>query len=163
MTSSGVRASAAVHQPRETESTEIQELYRLFLLEKAPALVGPNQESIPIPESVFNILRQVIGYMRQGKGVSVVPVMEELTTQRAANMLGVSRPFLIDLLNRNEIRHHKAGTHRRIYLRDVVEYRNKRDLERKKSLDEIARQAVADGDYDQVYVPETVGESRQGA
>jgi excisionase family DNA binding protein len=158
MTSSGVRASATVHQPREIESAEIQELYRLFLLEKAPALVGPNQESIPIPESVFNILRQVIGYMRQGKGVSVVPVMEELTTQRAANMLGVSRPFLVDLLNRNEIPHHKAGTHRRIYLRDVIEYRNKRDQERKKTLDEIARQAVADGDYDQVYIPETGGE-----
>lgn len=158
MISSGVRASAAVHQPRETESAEIQELYRLFLLERAPALVGPNQESIPIPESVFNILRQVIGYMRQGKGVSVVPVMEELTTQRAANMLGVSRPFLIDLLNRNEIPHHKAGTHRRIYLRDVIAYRNNRDQERKKILDEIARQAVADGDYDQVYVPETVDE-----
>lgn len=145
--------TAAVHQPREVESAEIQELYRLFLLEKAPALVGPNRESIAIPESVFNVLRQVIGYMRQGKGVSVVPVMEELTTQRAANMLGVSRPFLIDLLSRNEIPHHKAGTHRRIYLKDVIEYRNKRDRQRKKILSDLANQAVADGDYDQVYIP----------
>jgi excisionase family DNA binding protein len=156
MTTSSARALASVHQPSENDSAEIQELYRLFLLEKAPALLGLNRESIPIPESVFNVLRQVIGYMRQGKGVSVVPVMEELTTQRTANLLGVSRPFVIDLLNRNEIPHHKAGTHRRIYLKDVIEYRNKRDQERKKILAEIAKQALSDGDYDQVYIPEAV-------
>ena len=136
------------------ESAEIQDLYRLFLLEKAPALIGPNRESIPIPESIFNVLRQVIGYMRQGKGVSVIPVMEELTTQRAANLLGVSRPFLVDLLNRNEIPHHKTGTHRRIYLKDLIECRNKRDGERADILAKMAKQAIEDGDYDQVYIAE---------
>jgi excisionase family DNA binding protein len=144
----------SVYRPTGDESAEIQELYRLFLLEKAPALVGPNQESIPIPESVFNILRQVIGYMRQGKGVSVMPVMEELTTQRAANILGVSRPFLVDLLKRREIPYHKVGTHRRIYLKDLMDFRNKRDQERGRILTEMANEAVTHGDYDQVYMPE---------
>src|SRR5687767_13998014 len=104
-----------VHQLQESEGVEIQELYRLFMLEKAPALVGPNRESVPIPESIYKVLLQVIGYMAQGKAVSVVPVMQELTTQHAANMLGVSRPFLIGLLNEAKIPFHKTGTHRRIY------------------------------------------------
>lgn len=147
-------ARASVHQPTESESAEIQELYRLFLLEKAPALIGPNRESIPIPEPIYNILLQVIGYMRQGKGVSVVPVMQELTTQQAANLLGVSRPFFVETLNRGEIQFHKTGTHRRVYLKDVMAYKERRDQERKSVLDELAKQAVAEGDYDVAYVPE---------
>ena len=143
-----------IYQLQESEGAEIQELYRLFLLEKAPALVGPNRESVPIPEPIYHILLQVIGYMAQGKGVSVIPVMQELTTQQAANMLGVSRPFLVGLLTRNEIPFHKAGTHRRIYLKDVLAYRNRRDAERKRILTELAKRDVADGTYDAVYIPE---------
>ena len=145
---------AAVYQAPDTESAEIQELYRLFLLEKAPALVGPNREPIPLPESIYNILLQVLGYLRQGKGVSVIPVMQELTTQQAANILGVSRPFLIELLNQGQLPFHKTGTHRRIYRRDLMEYQAKRDLERKRILTEIAKRAIAEGEYDRMYVPD---------
>jgi excisionase family DNA binding protein len=144
----------AVFQATETESAEIQDLYRLFLLEKAPALIGPNRESIPLPESIYNILLQVLGYLRQGKGVSVVPVRQELTTQQAANLLGVSRPFLIDVLNRGEIPFHKTGTHRRIYRKDIADYQTKRDANRNRILAEIARRALEEGDYDQMYVPD---------
>lgn len=147
-------AARAVYQAPETESDEIQELYKLFLSEKAPALVGPNRESIPLPESIYSILRQVLGYLRQGKGVSVIPVMQELTTQQAANLLGVSRPFLIEILNRGEIPFHKTGTHRRIYRKDVMDYQGRRDMGRKRILAEIARRAVAEGDYDQMCVPD---------
>jgi len=147
-------APVEIFQPRDAESTEIQELYRLFLLEKAPALVGPDRVAIPIPESIFKILIQVVGYMNQGKGVSIIPVMQELTTQRAANMLGVSRPFLIGLLNAREIPCHKVGTHRRIYLKDVMAYSERRDKVRQRILAEIAKKDVEDGTYDQVYVPE---------
>ena len=146
-------AAASVHQAKDAESAEIRELYRLFLLDKAPALIGPGRKSIPIPESIYNILVQVIGYMSQGKGVSVVPVMQEVTTQRAANMLGVSRPFLVGLLNNNEIPFHKVGTHRRIYLKDVLAYRERRDRERKKILAGIARKDLEEGSYDEIYVP----------
>ena len=135
------------------ESAEIQELYKLFLLEQAPALIGPNRESLPLPESVYKILVQVLGYMIQGKSVSVVPIMEELTTQQAANLLGVSRPFLVDLLNREEIPYHKVGTHRRVYRKDVMDFLAKRDKERKRILGEIARRAVIEGDYYQIPTP----------
>lgn len=147
-------SAGSVYQSPDTESHEIQELYGLFLLEKAPALIGPNHESLPLPESVYNILVQVLGYLRQGKGVSVVPVMEKLTTQQAANLLGVSRPFLIELLNKDEIPFHKTGTHRRIYRKDVMEYQARRDKERKRILGEIAKRAVAEGEYDQMCVPD---------
>jgi excisionase family DNA binding protein len=147
-------ATRAVYQSLDNESAEIQELYKLFLLEKAPALVGPNRESLPLPESIYSILLQVLGYLMQGKGVSVVPVMQELTTQQAANLLGVSRPFFVDLLNHEEIPYHKVGTHRRIYRKDVMDYLAKRDKERKRILGEIAKRAVEEGDYDQMYVPD---------
>jgi excisionase family DNA binding protein len=147
-------APAEVYQPKDAESAEIKDLFRLFLLEKAPALVGPNRESVPIPESIYNVLRQVAAYMTQGKGVSVIPVMQELTTQTAAGILGVSRPFLVGLLERGEIPFHKVGTHRRIYLKDVLDYGERRDRTRKRILDEIAKKDVEDGTYDRVYVPD---------
>jgi excisionase family DNA binding protein len=143
----------AVRQSPDDESAELQKLYKLFLLEEAPALVGPNRESLPLPESIHNILLQVLGYMMQGKGVSVIPVMRDLTTQQAADLLGVSRPFLIDLLNQGEIPFHKTGTHRRICRKDAMDYLTRRDKERKRVLGEIAKRAVAEGDYDQIYVP----------
>ncbi len=145
---------AEVYQPKDAESAEIKDLYRLFLLEKAPALVGPNRKPIPIPESIYNVLVQVVEYMTQGKGVSVIPVMQELTTQTAAGILGVSRPFLVGLLERGEIPFHKVGTHRRIYLKDVLDYGERRDRARKRILDEIAKKDVEDGTYDQIYVPD---------
>jgi excisionase family DNA binding protein len=147
-------ATTPVYQPRETETAEIQELHKLFLRGKAPALVAPDGHPIPIPESIYNILLQVVGYMTQGKAVSVIPVMQELTTQQAANMLGVSRPFLVSLLNADQIPFHKTGTHRRIYLKDLMDYMTRRDQNRKRILGEIAKNAAADGDYDQMHVPD---------
>ena len=145
----------AVYDVKDVESADIQELYRLFLLEKAPALIGPNRESIPIPPSIYDILLQVIGYMSQGKAVSVVPIMQELTTQQAANLVGVSRPFFVEPLNRNELPFHRVGTHRRVYLKDVLQYRDHRDAQRKQILAEMANDAVSTGDYDQIYTPDS--------
>jgi excisionase family DNA binding protein len=144
----------AVYQAPDAESAEIQELYKLFLLKKAPALIGPDRKSIPLPESIHNILLQVLGYLRQGKGVSVIPVMQELTTQQAANLLGMSRPFLIELLNHGDIPFHKTGTHRRVYRKDVLDYQAKRDANRKHILAAIAKRAVVEGDYDKMHIPD---------
>lgn len=144
----------SVYQAQDIESTELKQLYRLFLLEKTPALVGPNRESIPIPPSIYNILLQVIGYMSQGQGVSVIPVMQELTTQAAANFIGVSRPFFVELLKKNELPFHRVGTHRRVYLKDLLQYRDKRDSYRKRILGEMAAEAISSGDYDQIYSPD---------
>jgi len=92
--------------------------------------------------------------MSQGKDVSVMPEMQELSIQQAANLLGVSRPFFVERLNRSEIPFHKVGTHRRVYLKDVLLYRDHRDRERKVILNRMAQQSLAEGDYDAIYVPE---------
>ena len=140
-------------QPSETEAIEIKELYRLFSLRKSAALVGLDGKSITIPESIYDVLRQVILYMSQGKAVSVTPIMRELTSQQAANILGVSRPFLVALLAKEEILFHKTGTHRRIYLKDLLAYREKRDKDRSRILGEMAQRDADGGIYDQVYIP----------
>ena len=144
-----------LYQPSPSESEQIRDLYRLFLLENKsePALVGPNG-SIKIPRSIYDILAKVITYMAQGKAVSVMPVMQELTTQQAAAILGVSRPFLIKLLDNNQIQFHRTGAHRRIYLKHVLEFQARRDAERSQALTNLAKRDLERGEYDKIHIPE---------
>ena len=109
------------------------------------------EKPIPMPGPLVLVLRQILGFMSQGKGIAVTPILRELTTQGAAELLGVSRPFLIELLNKQEIPFHLVGTHRRIYLQDLLRYRDHRDRQRKEILNRMAREAVEEGDYDRVY------------
>lgn len=76
-----------------------------------------------------------------GNAISLVPIHAELTTQQAADFLGVSRPHLVGLVDKDLIPHHKVGTHRRIYFRDVVEYRKERLGKSRAALDALAEQA----------------------
>ncbi|HEX5354250.1 MAG TPA: helix-turn-helix domain-containing protein [Rhodanobacteraceae bacterium] len=70
-----------------------------------------------------------------------MPIHAELTTQQAADFLGVSRPHLVAVVERGELPHHKVGTHRRIYFRDLLEYRKQRMGQSKAALDALAEQA----------------------
>lgn len=84
----------------------------------------------------------------EGQSVAIVQNDAQLTTVEGARMLGVSRQFLIKLLERGEIPHHKVGTHRRIYVRDLLAYKAKRDSNRRKILDELTRTEADDVLYD---------------
>lgn len=103
-----------------------------------PMLLGPNNERIELPEPVFRVLRQIVPQLLQGHALTIVPLHKELSTQEAADILNVSRPFLIGLLERGEIPFVKTGKHRRIRFGDLMAYKKKRDASRRKTLDHLS-------------------------
>jgi excisionase family DNA binding protein len=111
----------------------------LFGEAQTPCLLSPDGERIEIPESAFEALRIVIDAMADGRSITLVPHDKELTTQEAADILHVSRPHLIKLLDRGDLPFHRVGTHRRIRIEDVLTYRDRRDAERNAALDELTK------------------------
>lgn len=90
-------------------------------------LVGAEAgDQVELPEEVYSVLRQVVDAMRKGQSVTLAPTSKVLTSQQAADLIGISRPTLIKLLNENEIPYTRVGTHRRIALSDALRYRDHR-------------------------------------
>lgn len=116
-------------------------------------LVGNSGESVEIPATVRALLAEIARNMEAGKAVSVVAENHELTTQRAANILGVSRPFLVRLLEENKVPFHMVGSHRRVYLADLLTYKSKRDRARHDAIKRLALDDVEAGTYDTVILP----------
>jgi excisionase family DNA binding protein len=137
----------------EPDEGRIRELNRMLRLGPV-ALVGPGGERVDLPDSVFRLLKDITRDMQLGRAVVLIPENQQLTTQRAASLLGVSRPHLIKLLEAGELPYHKAGSHRRIYLMDLLAYQKRRNAERKAALDRIAKEAFESGLYDSTGIPE---------
>lgn len=107
---------------------------------QAPAaLVGPDGERVSLPASAFAALRAVVDGMARGETLTLIPQGTELTTQQAADLLHLSRPYLVRLLDAGEIPHHRVGTHRRVRVEDVLAYRERRDGRRRDALRELTR------------------------
>ena len=102
-----------------------------------PMLLGPNNERIGLPEPVFRILQQIVPHLLKGHALTIVPVHQQLSTQEAADILNVSRPFLIGLLERGEIPYVKTGKHRRIRFGHLMAYKKQRDMECRKALERL--------------------------
>ncbi|MBV9193201.1 MAG: helix-turn-helix domain-containing protein [Solirubrobacterales bacterium] len=102
-------------------------------------LLGADGERTELPRSAFEALKLVFDAMARGQSLTLIPHDEELSTQEAADLLHVSRPFLIKLLDRGELPFHRVGTHRRLKIEDVAAYQDRRDAERKAALEELTR------------------------
>jgi excisionase family DNA binding protein len=111
-------------------------------------LVGPNGEATSIPESVFYVLERVAEVMARGDSITVVPVGKEVTTQQAADLLNVSRQYLVRLLDEGRIPFRKTGKHRRLRIQDVLAIKEERDKNRRAGLRELSRLTQDLGGYD---------------
>ena len=113
-------------------------------------LVGPDGERTPIPETVFYVLESVAEVLARGDAITVVPIGKELTTQQAADLLNVSRQYLVRLLGEGKIPFSKTGKHRRLRIEDVLRYQSERDRQRRAKLDELTALSEELGGYDEL-------------
>lgn len=100
-----------------------------------------DSEKVTIPREAFNLFIRILAEMANGNSITIVPITAELTTQQAADILNVSRPFLIGLLEAAKIPFRMVGTRRRIRFADLLEYQRKEQAEAKEMLDELAAEA----------------------
>jgi excisionase family DNA binding protein len=131
----------------EADQRQVLELYQKIQRSRAK-LVGPDGKTQNLPVSLYEFLVKLIADLCEGQFVAIVQNDAQLTTVEGARMLGVSRQFLIKLLERGDIPHHMVGTHRRIYVRDLLAYKTKRDSNRRKILDDLTRAEAEEGLYD---------------
>ena len=113
-------------------------------------LVSPTGEVTELPESVFLLLERIIEVLARGDAITVVPVGKELTTQQAANILNVSRQYLVRLLDDGRIPFRKTGTHRRVRMEDLLAYKRQRDRDRMASLDDLSQLSQEFGGYEEI-------------
>lgn len=104
--------------------------------------------SVPLPPEVADLLRRAVAALESGVAVSLNIHRRLLTTWEAADLLGVSRPTLVKLLDAGEIPYSKPGSHRRIRLEDVLEFRRRRAVESRSALDRLSALSEELGLYD---------------
>jgi excisionase family DNA binding protein len=97
--------------------------------------------SATVPREAFELFLEILEQMANGQSVRIVPIHAELTTQQAADLLSVSRPFLIGLLDEGKIPFRMVGAHRRVKAADLVAYQQRDEVQRKKVLDELTAEA----------------------
>lgn len=134
-------------QPDESDihaAVEALPHIKSFLAEHADSVIrlvvaDDPQETLVVPRGAVELLARVLAHMAVGQGVSVVPAHAELTTQQAAELLNVSRPFLIGLLDDGKIDYRKVGKHRRIQAQSLLAYMASDDHERREAADELTQ------------------------
>ena len=104
-----------------------------------------SEASVTVPREAFRLFLEVLGHMAHGDTVTIMPIHAELTTQEAAELLNVSRPHLVHLIEAGKLPHRRVGTHRRIRASDLLDYMDKDQAHRKAVLDELTSEAEKHG------------------
>ena len=115
---------------------------------KTARLTGFDGHNIEIPSDLVEALLLIVHQLQTGNGVSIAALRAEVTTAEAADLLNVSRPFVIKLLESGAMPFRKVGTHRRVRLIDVLEYRDRQDAVANAALNDMVRQAERHSLYD---------------
>jgi len=136
----------------DATSKEQQEIIDIYakLRESEAKLIGPDGKTEILPNNLYSFLLRLLADLRAGNAVTLLQSSHELTTIEASKLLGMSRQFLVQLLEKGEIPFHKVGTHRRLYVRDVMAYKARRDTSRRKTLDDLAKREFAEGNYGKI-------------
>lgn len=141
-----------------SEAEDVTKVYDFLAQHEAAGLKRPApqyflvsaaaKDRVELPAEVFRILRQVVFALQQNHAVTVAPQTAMLTTQQAADLLGVSRPTLIKLLDEHRVPYERTGTHRRILLRDLLAYRESRRAAQYAALEATAVDITDEDDVD---------------
>ncbi|MCW5699804.1 MAG: excisionase family DNA-binding protein [Rhodospirillales bacterium] len=126
---------------RDTSRTLAEHLRRQGGLQVRLLEDSEEAETVTLPAGAVRQLIEILAHMAEYKMVKVIPVDSELTTQQAADVLNVSRPFLVRLLEEGTIPYHKVGTHRRVAAKDLMNHKARVETERRKVLDELVAEA----------------------
>lgn len=136
--------------PTEQESQLAEESSRVLSLlvrEDEPQTIkvlpqgGKGEETVRIPAVAFRLLVKILSEMAEGNAVTLIPIHAELTTQEAADILNVSRPYLVKLLESGAIPYRKLGARRRVLYKDLAEFKRRIEAKRRRALDELTAQA----------------------
>jgi len=145
--------------PSLLDPEDLRQLVDMLSSPGRPALVDEQGNRLELPQPVFQQLRRVLKMMQDGRAIVMMPEEETFTTQAAANYLGVSRQHLVDLLEGGSIPFHRAGTHRRVYFKDLIEFDRLRNAGRHQTLSRLAKKVDEAGLYDADYTGDDDSES----
>lgn len=141
--------SLIVQPPKNKEElNEIMELVKKISNMDKFIMTKADGESIELPQVISQVLYEIITILSQGGSMTIIPMDKELTTQQAADILNVSRPYFVKLLENDIIPYHKTGTHRKILMKDLIEYKNQISKKRKVKLSEMIDLSQGLGLYD---------------
>jgi hypothetical protein len=144
--------------PSELSPEDFLEVERLlgevFGNHQRPALVNAAGERLELPQPVFDMLVHLLRFVRERRAVVMMPEDESFTSQAAADYLGMSRPFLISLLDKGEIPFHYVGSHRRIVFKDLLDYERNRDASRGEAMSNLSKKVLEAGLDDASYTGE---------
>jgi len=138
------QATLAPALPSEAEAILAKETSRVLASHMGAAeplqfRIGPAPEkTVRVPASAVRMLVRILEEMAKGNAITLIPVHAELTTQEAADMLNISRPSLIQLLDEGKIDYRKVGTHRRVRFEALMKFKRQADADRKAALAELA-------------------------